>query len=250
MKIQIISDLHVDFSQNYQWVLNNLKSCADVLVIAGDICPDGYVSTRNTYRKLIRHLSSLWSNIIIVPGNHDFWGYDSDNKNFTHCHDIISEYSGTVHYVNNDFVTIGEITFLCSTLWSLIIDNAIGVRHGMNDYYEIKNHTILKNNDYHLQSKLWLEETIVDFNKVVIVTHHLPSYSLIDSKFYGDPLSEAFVVNMNDFIDKWTEKIPYWIHGHSHSLLQRTLGETCFIRNPLGYYFEELKCDPSLVIDV
>lgn len=70
MRIFAISDLHVDFRENLQWV-NRLSDCDyrdDVLLIAGDVSHrlDRVTSVFETLNEKFAHL-------FFVPGNHDLW---------------------------------------------------------------------------------------------------------------------------------------------------------------------------------
>ncbi len=69
-RVFAISDLHVDYIDNMQW-LNNLSRTAyrdDVLIVAGDISDDP-VRLRSTFEILAK----LFARIFFVPGNHDVW---------------------------------------------------------------------------------------------------------------------------------------------------------------------------------
>ena len=70
MRVFAISDLHVDFRENLQWVngLSDCEYCDDVLLIAGDVSHrlDRVVSVFETLNEKFAHL-------FFVPGNHDLW---------------------------------------------------------------------------------------------------------------------------------------------------------------------------------
>ncbi len=70
MRIFAISDLHVDYSANWQWVenLSRYDYQTDVLLVAGDIS--------HALEKLERALDALrqrFGRVFFVPGNHDVW---------------------------------------------------------------------------------------------------------------------------------------------------------------------------------
>ena len=83
MNIDIISDIHFDL-----WLNNkngkNLKSFvskmipnvrSNTLLIAGDL---GHSNTQNANG--LKYLREYYKNIVIVPGNHDFWLLHDDQK--------------------------------------------------------------------------------------------------------------------------------------------------------------------------
>jgi Icc-related predicted phosphoesterase len=70
MRIHCVSDLHVDFDVNSQWVdgLSSADYTDDVLIVAGDIS--------DSLRSLERTLASLvakFETVLFIPGNHELW---------------------------------------------------------------------------------------------------------------------------------------------------------------------------------
>ena len=74
MKIQYMSDLHLEFSDNSRWLKHNeLPATGDVLVLAGDIF---YLKNK------VAPLANFWKwasanyrQVLIVPGNHEYYNY-------------------------------------------------------------------------------------------------------------------------------------------------------------------------------
>ena len=74
MKIQYMSDLHLEFCDNSRWLKHNeLPVTGDILVLAGDIF---YLKNR------IAPLNNFWKwasanyrQVLIVPGNHEYYNY-------------------------------------------------------------------------------------------------------------------------------------------------------------------------------
>lgn len=74
-RIFIISDLHVDHSENQQWV-NTISASdyqQDVLLLAGDICHN-FELLKATLVRLRGKFNSLY----FTPGNHDLWLHGED----------------------------------------------------------------------------------------------------------------------------------------------------------------------------
>ena len=68
MRIQILSDLHVEFEGN---LIPPLAPDAELIVLAGDLAP---VHTRR-----VGDIAKRWAGadrILYVPGNHEFYGSD------------------------------------------------------------------------------------------------------------------------------------------------------------------------------
>ena len=69
MKIQVVSDLHLEFHNS----LPELTEGADIIVSAGDLAPIGTGA--------VRYAAEQWAearHILYVPGNHEFYGTDID----------------------------------------------------------------------------------------------------------------------------------------------------------------------------
>ncbi len=79
MKIQYMSDLHLEFSDNSRWLKHNeLPVTGDVLVLAGDIF---YLKNK------VAPLANFWKwasanyrQVLIVPGNHEYYNYCDGKK--------------------------------------------------------------------------------------------------------------------------------------------------------------------------
>lgn len=74
MKIQYMSDLHVEFQENSRYLKNNeLPVTGDVLVLAGDIL---YLRDKVApLTKFWKWASGNYRQVLIVPGNHEYYNY-------------------------------------------------------------------------------------------------------------------------------------------------------------------------------
>jgi len=78
MRIFAISDLHVDYPENLDWVeaLSCTEYTEDILLVAGDICHD-----ESLLFHALEMLRLRFSDVFFVPGNHDLWLRDNSHKN-------------------------------------------------------------------------------------------------------------------------------------------------------------------------
>jgi predicted phosphodiesterase len=69
-RIFAISDLHVDYRQNAQWVadLSRTDFTKDVLILAGDLS-----DSLERIERTIGALAERFRQVLYVPGNHDLW---------------------------------------------------------------------------------------------------------------------------------------------------------------------------------
>ena len=176
------------------------EKAGDILVLAGDI---GYIGDE----------------MIVVPGNHEFYKY----------YDIASLQEGELVQIRsnvkvyyNAIVNMGEVDMILSTLWAHIpLQDAFATESGVTDFHRI----------------MFEGETLTfeQFNKELVVTHHVPSFQLSSPDFKGSRINGAFVSNEDDFIE--TCGADYWIYGHSHRNIDKLIGKTQCVSNQLGYVF-------------
>jgi Icc-related predicted phosphoesterase len=73
-------------------------------------------------------------------------------------------------------------------------------------------------------------------NKVVVVTHHAPSFQSISDEFKGDGLNGAYATELFEHIMELEDAQPeLWCHGHLHSSNNYMIGKTRVLCNPRGY---------------
>ncbi len=89
-----------------------------------------------------------------------------------------------------------------------------------------------------------------DAEKIVVVTHHLPTFAAIEDKHKGSVLNAAYATELGNFIAD--SRISAWIYGHTHHRTDLMIGNTHLVSNPLGYVFcsENVNFDDSAVIEV
>ena len=270
MKIQLVSDLHLEFGDI---TIPNAGN-TDVLILSGDIClsrsfkgTDYYSLTLmaqaelQRYRDFFLQVATDFPYVVYVTGNHEFYhGYWPDGINY--LKNELSKYSN-FHVLELESVTIHDVKFLGGTLWTDFNNQDVGtkihVASLMNDFRIIKN----KSNNYkftvnnalerHLDTKLYLEKELSNFNgKTVVVGHHAPSKQSIKPKYEKDViLNGAYSSNLEDFILKFPQ-IKLWTHGHTHDSFDYFVGSTRVVCNPRGYYnYEEnIEFDPLKVIEI
>ena len=111
MRIQVVSDLHVEFHN----VLPPVAEGADVLVCAGDLAPVGSGA--------VRYAAEAWAearHVLYVPGNHEFYGADID-----HARGQLAEECARhgITLLDPDAIVIDDVHFIGATLWTdLLLD--------------------------------------------------------------------------------------------------------------------------------
>ena len=84
-----------------------------------------------------------------------------------------------------------------------------------------------------------------------MVTHHVPTQLCNADEFKGSIINSAFVVELEDFINK--NSIDYWIFGHHHRNINNVnINNTLMLTNQLGYLHlgEQKGFNPAEYIEV
>lgn len=235
MKIQYASDLHLEFTENYEFIKkNSINSQADILLLAGDILPFHLIEN---CRDFFKFCSDNFAFTYWVPGNHEYYYGDISNRSGQFIENIESN----VHIVNNKCIIHENISLVFSTLWTPISDNkAWYVQNGLNDYRFIKNKGKLFTTSH--STKLFEEniEFIKDavmnsqHKKSIVVTHHVPTFQYYPQEYINSDINEAFATDLDCFIEN--SGIDYWIYGHHHRNVEPfIIGSTHLLTNQLGY---------------
>ena len=233
MKIQICSDLHLEYAVNQHWIKENpLRPVGDVLLIAGDVY---HLDKRYELLDFIQVVAEQFEEVYLIPGNHEYYnGYDLATA-LSETHLKIKE---NVHLVNNKAIQIGGVNFVFTTLWTSVEREIEMIVSRMPDFHQIPfNGGLLSVDNYnrvHNYCFDFLKTSLRSDMKNVVVSHHLPSRFCNAAEFKDSPMNEAFCVDKTEFIKE--ANIDYWVYGHSHRNLQDfEIGGTQLLTNQLGY---------------
>ena len=255
MRIQIVSDLHLEFHN----LLPPVVEGVDVIVCAGDLAP---IATG-----AVRYAAEEWAearHILYVPGNHEFYGTDID-----HARKQLAEecYSFGITLLDPDAIVIDNVHFIGATLWTdFLLD---GIAHeprahraalGISDFDGWIRHergtgrfTTYESARRHAEERAFIEAELADAERdgtaAVVITHHAPTPRSITPRFHGSALNSAFASNLERLIARYKPRL--WIHGHMHNSVDITVGETRVLANPAGYNpAENPDYDPALCIEL
>lgn len=261
MKILILSDLHIEWGDFFIPDMENEKET--IVVLAGDI---GLVKKPYTYRDFIANTCDRFKKVIWIMGNHEFYG-----TNFPTA--LVKVWYATLEHENlevveKETIVVNDVAFVCATLWTSMDNNNVMTMNDaklwMNDYKYIRTGpkcepwrqklAPLDTITDHRRAVEYIFPEIIkqkeDGKKVVVVTHHLPSFQSIPKQHHGDDLNGAYASEL--FEDIADTKPDVWIHGHTHGSSDYMLADTRVICNPRGYEGEALNPDfnHSFIIEV
>lgn len=228
MKIQILSDTHLEFHRdNGDSLIASLDPTdVDVLIVAGD-----FASIDLLAYGLGQLLDRGYPEIVYVNGNHELYG--SSLKSVQRVKKDLTW--PKVHWLENETCEIGGQRFVGTTLW--FPDDPMNnyYRGGMADFHHISRLTDWVY-DANKAAQRFLHETVLPTD--VVVTHHLPTYAAISERFQGSQINRFFATEMGDFIAVSQPKL--WVFGHTHDSKDFTIGDTRLVCNPFGYVGSEL----------
>lgn len=235
MILRYLSDIHLEFVKPHKLgrLLHKLGSGDrdEVCVLAGDI---GNPFQEN-YTSFMDHMNSNFKHTFVIPGNHEYYQKDKPMSDVNHQIQSLCDKYPNVTYLNNTVKEYGGYQFVGSTMWSKITDPS----HVINDVYSIPNMDYVKYNRLNRMCVDFLEDAVQSTtNKCVVITHHIPSYRLIDDKYLTQkmqPYNQWFYNDMDDFIMTHRDRISCWIYGHTHTPRTEEICGIPFVCNPIGY---------------
>lgn len=234
-KIQYVSDLHLEFPKNNDFLkANPLLPSGDILILAGDIVP---FAVMDKHQDFFSYLADNFQFTYWIPGNHEYYYFDVAEKSGV----LWEEIRTNVVLLNNTVVHLQDTKLIFSTLWSKISPvNQWNVERGLSDFYVIKYKgnrlTSEVYNQLHTDSINFINQELQLENrgKTIVVTHHVPTFMNYPEIYKGSKINEGFAVELFDTIE--TSSIDYWIYGHSHhNTTDYKIGDTQMLTNQLGY---------------
>jgi Icc-related predicted phosphoesterase len=280
MKIQLASDLHLEFAD----VDIKNTTGADVLILSGDILvaddlrnqpvslswealpEEGHGRAKRSmrYRDFFQRVSFQFKHVIYIMGNHEHY-----HGKFDKSAAVIRETLGylnirNVHLLDRDTVEIDGVHFVGGTMWT---DCNKGdpmtqyhLEHCMTDFRVIR--IAGENFKKFLPMRTVIEftktrdyfKTVIDNlpkdSKIVVCSHHAPSHLSIHEIYKNDTLMNGgYSSDLSEFIlDR--PQIRAWTHGHMHNNFDYVVGDTRVMCNPHGYPGENDQFDFNFTFEV
>lgn len=274
MRVNVISDLHLEFKDVY-------LPGGDVLILSGDVCesrtlrkyrydPHNLIGDNGHEGKRLDRAARFfqeecvkYNHVIYVMGNHEHY----HGKFKKTIHELIAEVPDNVTVMENDNKTIGDVVFMGATLWTDCNKGnpmtMMVLKNGMNDYRAITHEVAgiyrklipQDTMETHMRTKEYFK-LICEMNrgkKIVAVTHHAPSFKSVHPHYAHDTdMNGGYASDLSEFIMDNPE-IKVWTHGHMHDPSDYMIGECRVICNPRGYVGYESQAnvfDPTVGFDI
>jgi Icc-related predicted phosphoesterase len=227
MRLRICSDLHFEFMRDGGRSLSAelvADPAFDVLVVAGDIC-----SLHDLYSSLVTISEAARDKpVVYVLGNHEAYGGTLDAA-IREARRAASSCSN-LNLLEQQVACIQGQRFVGCTLWfphqgaPEPLDQCLGDFSYIRDIYDWIAETAE-------QSARFLREQIRPGD--VVVTHHLPHPKSIHPMYDNSPLNAFFLHDLGELVEHAGAAL--WVHGHTHSSCDYTVGKTRVVCNPFGY---------------
>lgn len=239
-KLFFVSDLHLEFNPSIKKLLE-LFPPAEILIIAGDICPV-HKDKGKALKNFLIQAKEKYREVIFIAGNHEYYGsqYKKDE-----VIDILRNVANETqtHFLHREKKIINNIEFIGCTLWSRIEDRA------MYQIADFRSGVFKSKEDYikeYIYDSDFLRNTLEEKTEYprVIITHHLPTYHLIHKRFQNSLVNSAFFTERLHTFN--LKGVKYWICGHTHEYSSFKKDETLLIVNPVGYKDEQKATKLSL----
>ncbi|MBO1529957.1 metallophosphoesterase family protein [Psychrobacter sp. F1192] len=245
MKLQILSDLHIDSYARQSHPMGHIpKTEADLVLVAGDTA-----NSDSGMPWLQEQAARLQVPVVTIAGNHEYFSEDVlhfdkklatwDNYNTTTCQGL--------RFLQCQYMDVGDVRILGCTLWTdyqyqADEDTMMVARRFMRDYKQIYAGYDLFSPEVsiqiHAKQRQWLQQALMAAKtlgkKTVVMSHHSISPLSVSEKYANLPSNAAFVSDLSAWMyESWAPTL--WVHGHTHEAFDYQIHNTRVLVNPRAY---------------
>ena len=227
MKIQVVSDTHLEFLYKL-----NIEKKADYLFLAGDI---GIPLDDSKWLSFITWCSENYTTVFYVLGNHESYGHVYEDT-VDYAKHICSSLKNVILLEKGVVADLEGFKVIGCTLWTDLDEISAEYLNDTKMILEKKpyppvNTEFIRN--LHNIDKTWLSTTLNELKdeKVIVMTHHLPTKSCVAPRFKNHKCERGFVAGVDDLVPK----AKLWIFGHTHCHIDLVENFTRLYANPMGY---------------
>lgn len=253
MKIRVLSDLHLEFNEDYQY---NYAG-EDLIVLAGDIVVDFEME------ELLSQMPSEIP-ILYVAGNHEYYRKPVElmHRYFRELEELFKNF----HWLNDEPIDIDGVRFFGGTMFtsmepvesfdSVPVDHfKVMVERWVGDFLLTRledgskwtpQHHIEAHEEFHRKLRDWVYQAQDGIKPRVVISHFIPTPQHIHPRFASNVINRYFVSDM----EQYSGLVDLWIHGHGHDRFDSVINDTRFVSNPLGYPLENTLFENDLIVEV
>lgn len=243
MKIQIYSDLHLEFSNSFP----KIKPLSKYLFLCGDI---GHIDNQN-FKDFFHYCSNNWNTVIFVLGNHEYYhSHKNMNELFIEYKTFCDSFDN-IFLLEKDFIILEDWKIIGLTFWSHILNQSYNITNCTKNIHLNNNELGLDNyNQLNQNSIKWLNDNNNPILKTIIITHYpLTQKNILQNKFIHQ-YNNTHLLNVfsNHFDFNNNEKL-ILISGHTHFSHYFTDNNITYISNQFGYNDELIYNQTNIIID-
>lgn len=227
MRVQVVSDLHIEFEKGTPDPLTYITPSADILVLAGDI---GSLYKYDQLLEFLRRLSPHFKSILYVAGNHEYYKQLkiqplSFGELNARLYDLETEIDN-LYILDRSCKMINDVYFVGITLWSKT--------PFLPPYVRISGFNTEIYNTMNERDVQYLDRTISQYKgeKLVVISHYCPSLMC-----KRGPTQDDYQLYVNEGLDHFftSDQVHTWISGHIHENFDITSsGGTRLVGNQKG----------------
>ena len=236
----LISDLHVETWDDFNWTH---QATSPYCVVAGDVSKD-----RKLLAQTLKHLGECYQGVFFIDGNDEHRdSLDNLGQSYKDLRRYVDKFKNVV-FMQDNVVVVNGVAFLAvNGWWSFDLDPTIShektvdwfhARYGVSDNVAPQITSMALNDAAYLHHSIKKLQTHQDVKSIVIVSHTVPSASLIDHDLEleghyrfntsGNPhLAAALAADSEG-------KIKTWCFGHYHRAVDRVINNVRYVNNCRG----------------
>jgi len=252
MRCHYLSDLHLE-RQDFPWRLPG----GDVLIIAGDLCharaldpaqSDRYsIEQRGRVLRFVDAALKSHARVLMVAGNHEHY-----EGAFEDTAGLLRRHLPGMMVLDDEAVEIGGVRFFGTTLWTdfeggsaAVMD---GMRRRMGEYFLVRVRARAVEGERgarfrpedalgaHRAALAAMQRALAEAcgRPTVVISHHAPSLQGLNPRYRGNGLDGAYGSDLDALI-AGAERVPHWVHGHTHIRRRYRVGATMVHANCRGF---------------
>ena len=239
MRVFALSDVHVDYDANAQWIksISQVDYVDDLLVLAGDVS-----SSVARLEHCLTHLARCFDKLLFIPGNHDLWlNHGDEHRDSLHKFKAVcdlAEQSGASTTIYHR----GEMSVVPLLGW---YDYTFGVPEPIlkavwadfracrwSDEWDLQDVT-----SHFLQKNRYRRRNAKEF--IISFSHFMPRVDVLPPNL-PERFQALFPVLGTSRLEQQVRGLRSDIHVYGHSHLNRrvTLDGTLYVNNAFGYPHE------------
>jgi predicted phosphohydrolase len=257
----LISDLHLAAKDTFDWTG---LATSPVCIVAGDIAMDVEI-----VKETLEHLGQCYQAVFYIDGNNEHrYNLDSISQSYNILGEAIADIDNVVFLQDNCVIVNGVAIVGTNGWWTYDLDPGIDDEQCRLWYCDVMDvsmsvtgaiHSLAYNDVAYLRNSIKTLQTHPEVRSIVLVTHTVPSVSLIE---HDIEITSTYKFNvmgnsiMQMVLDSDTEnKVKTWCFGHYHNPIDQYQHGIRYVNNCRGRVEGSAQWSPTyypkrIVVDV